>query len=191
MAETKPPATPPQANPQTKPAESEAERTKRQHEEEVARQKRLKEQDKSHKAGPKTGSLAYSPGARTGERVPAGDVRGDTFLSDDEISSLAGDIQAGEVGFVKLDEEGTPTGEVLREMPLDPDGSYARVIGSPQRKYDEIVTPSGAPVTRFMNPEPTLWDAGMLARNPITPEMLENKYKTPLGAPVVNQPVAV
>ncbi len=191
MADTKPPNTPPQANPQTKPAD-EADRIKRQREEEAARQKRQKEeQDKSHKAGPKSSALAYSPGARTGEKVPAGDVRGDTFLSDEEISSLAGDIQAGEVGFVKLDEEGTPTGEVLREMPLDPDGSYARVIGSPQRKYDEIVTPSGAPVTRFMNPEPTLWDAGMLARNPITPDMLENKYNTPLGAPVVNQPVAV
>jgi hypothetical protein len=187
MADTKPPA--PATQP--KPAESEAERVKRQHEEEAARRQRDKEKEGKHQAGPKTSSLAYSPGARTGERVPLGDVRGDTFLSDDEISSLAGDIQAGEVGFVKLDEEGTPTGAVLREMPLDPDGSYARVIGSPQRKYDEIVTPSGAPVTRFMNPEPTLWDAGMLARNPITPEMLENKYNTPLGAPVVNQPVAV
>jgi len=138
--------------------------------------------------------LAYSPSHQAGSvKVPAGDVRGDTFLTHDEIKSLAGDLAPGEIGWVKLDGEGTPSGAAVRDIIglQKPEEPYARVIGSPKVVADEIVTPSGAPVTKFMNPEPTLWDAGMLARNPIPPQPPEDKqYRHTVGAPVINQPVA-
>jgi hypothetical protein len=120
------------------------------------------------------------------------DPRGDTFLTHDEIHHLAGDIAPGELGFLKLDEEGHPTGTVIRDIrSVHDDSPKATVIASPQHKWDDIVTPSGAPVTKFMNPDPTLWDPGMLARNP-PPAPTEQDRKHPLvGGGVVNQPVTV
>lgn len=122
------------------------------------------------------------------------DPRGDTFLTHDEIHSLAGDIGPGELGILKLDEEGKPTGTVLRDKAIfearsKPEEPYATVIGTPTVKFDEIVTPSGAPISKFMNPDPALWDAGMIARNPIPPPS-EDSHPGPIGGGVVNQPVA-
>ena len=137
-------------------------------------------------------ALAYTPGMRTPTQT--GDDRGDTFLTDDEIKSIAGDLAPGEIGWVELDDNGTPQGAVKRELP-DPAGeSVARVVGSPTHKYDEVVTPAGAPLSKFMNPDPALWDAGMLARNPINQEE-QKKSDERVGrsgfAGVVNKPGTV
>jgi len=134
-------------------------------------------------------------GGASSDQIPLTDPRGDRFLTRDEIKELAGDTLPGEVGWLKLDENGTPVEPVTKDNPFqvaeEPE-KFARVIGAPQHQYDEIVTPSGAPVTKFMNPDPALWDEGMLARNPIPEETeQQKKFKAPLGAPVVNQPVTV
>ena len=186
------------------PQEQKAEQEKKAREEQAKKQqeeqKRQQEQQRNQQgrsAGSKPAGSVVSPGAAStysSAQAPLSvDPRGDRFLTADEIKNLAGDIQAGEVGWIRLDEEGSPVEPATAEYPFDEgatnDQTFARVVGAPMRKYDEIVTPSGAPVTRFMNPEPVLWDAGMLARNPI-PE--ENKPKRedkfPVGAPVINQP---
>lgn len=130
----------------------------------------------------------------SGQNKPASteDKRGDTFLTHDEIHSLAGDIKPGQLGFLKLDEEGKPSGSVVTELKDVYDESpKASVIANPQHVWDDIVTPSGAPVTKFMNPDPVLWDAGMLKRNPPPKDTDDRGLKTPAGGGVVNQPVRV
>ena len=87
------------------------------------------------------------------------------IFSADELHKMRGDLLPGEFGWVKLDEDGEPTGEVSREIP-ERGEVVARVVGV-LNTYDEVVTPSGAPLTRNMNPEPALWDDGMIARNPV------------------------
>ena len=132
-------------------------------------------------------ALAYTPGQSSKVGV---DDRGPTYLTWDEIHELAGDLGPGEIGWVRLDENGTPQGPAERELPPAEEGPVARVAGSPKVAYDDIVTPSGAPVTKFMNPDPQLWDKGMLARNPV-PEKTEKEkeYAVSAGTPVVPQPV--
>lgn len=121
------------------------------------------------------------------------DPRGDTFLTHDEIKSLAGDIKPGQLALLKLDDEGKPSGSIVRnilEARHNPDDFYTTVISPANIRPDEIVTPSGAPVSKFMNPDPVLWDAGMLARNPPPPP---SKDEGPplIGGGVINQPVRV
>ena len=111
-------------------------------------------------------------------------------MTRDEIKSLAGDIQRGELARVELDENGTPTGPAFRDVPKA-DQVVAPVYGTPTVILDELVTPSGAPITKQMNPEPVLWDAGMLARNP-PPEQDERRERyRQQGGGVINQPVLV
>lgn len=137
----------------------------------------------------KTGFATSTYNAQRGADPLAKDPRGDTFLTHDEIKSLAGDIERGELAHLKLDEEGKPTGTVFREIP-SPDDVTTTVIAPAYPKFDEIVTPSGAPVSKYMNPDPVLWDAGMLARNP-QPEQPGDMPSGPIGGGVVNQPVRV
>lgn len=112
-------------------------------------------------------------------------------LTRDEIHGLAGDIQPGELAHIKLDEEGNPTGSILRGI-VSGDDITAPVYGNPMVQFDDMVTPSGAPITKHMNPEPKLWDEGMLARNPPQePDERQKKFQPRTGAPVVNQPVTV
>ena len=91
-----------------------------------------------------------------------------SIFSADELHNMRGDLLPGEFGWVKLDEEGKPTGQVSREIP-ERGETVARVAGV-LHSYDEVVTPSGAPLTKHMNPEPALWDDGMIARNPVPEE---------------------
>jgi hypothetical protein len=111
-------------------------------------------------------------------------------MSFDEVKGLVGEVHRGELGHIELDEEGHPTGAAFRDIP-DPDSVTAAVYGTPTVQFDELVTPSGAPITKMMNPEPKLWDAGMMARNPI-PEMTDRQreFRT-IGGGVINQPVTV
>jgi hypothetical protein len=107
----------------------------------------------------------------------------------DEIGGLAGDIGRGELGHIHLDEKGTPHGSAFKEIP-GPDEIFADVYGNPAVVFDDIVTPTGAPITKRMNPSIPLWDAGMLARNP-PPEggRPGDMPKGPVGGGVRNTPV--
>jgi hypothetical protein len=109
--------------------------------------------------------------------------------SRDEIKQFVGDIFPGELAHIHLGEEGTPTGAAFKEIPR-PDEVTAPVYAAPQIIPDDLVTPSGAPITRHMNPDVAMWDAGMIARNP-PPEggRPGDRPKGPVGGGVVNQPV--
>ena len=109
--------------------------------------------------------------------------------SRDEIKGFVGDVFPGELAHIRLDEEGTPTGAAFKEIPA-PDDITAPVYAAPQVTPDDLVTPAGAPITRHMNPDVAMWDAGMLARNP-PPEggRPGDKPKGPIGGGVRNTPV--
>jgi hypothetical protein len=177
------------ANPTPEQTKAEQERKAQEQKQKAERER----QDRSRNAG---GSVV-SPGAASTyssaqNQPPMADPRGDRFLTRDEIKNLAGDINVGEIGWIKLDEEGKPVEPAKMDSPFlegKSDGTFARVVGAPTHKYDEIVTPSGAPVTRFMNPDPVLWDEGMLARNPIPEENKPKRGDRAIGG-VVNQPVS-
>lgn len=192
----------------TKKREEEARKRaeeQRQQQEQLRKEREKQQQDQQRQQkdqqarGRDAAGSVVSPGAAStyssaANQQPLADPRGDRFLTRDEIKNLAGDIGVGEVGWLKLDEEGQPVEPARMEYPFETgkaEETFARVVGAPTHKYDEIVTPSGAPVTRFMNPDPIMWDEGMLARNPI-PE--ENKPKREgrlaAGGGVVNQPVS-
>jgi hypothetical protein len=152
------------------------------------------EPPKSEAKAPQASST-YSAQGNRGQGDPLVDPRGDTFLKHDEIHALAGDIGPGELGLLKLDEEGHPQGTVIKgnrvfEARHNSDDFYTTVISPVVPKLDDIVTPSGAPITKFMNPDPVLWDAGMLARNPPPPPPKEGE-PTVYGGGVVNTPVRV
>jgi hypothetical protein len=164
-----------------------------------AEQKKLHEQNKSHthpasgtpsRGGAVVGGAMTTFDSATGTPLDSRGTAEERSFSHDEIHGLAGDVGRGELGHISLDEKGTPTGSAFREIP-GPDDIYADVYGNPAVVFDDIVTPSGAPITKYMNPAVALWDAGMLARNP-PPEGSRpgDTPKGPVGAPVINQPVA-
>jgi len=110
-------------------------------------------------------------------------------LTRDEIKGMVGDLAPGELAHLKLDEKGKPTGKVFREIPQK-DDITAPVLAPAQVIPDELVTPSGAPITKHMNPEPKMWDDGMLARNPPPDGGKPGQMpKGPIGGGVVNTPV--
>jgi len=161
------------------------EQLKREQHEQQQKQEAAKEQAKHTKqaaANQKHGVVSTYTGS-----AEKNDPRGETFLKHDEIKQLAGDIEPGELAHLRLDEEGHPTGTVFRDFPK-PDEVTATVFASPRAVFDDIVTPSGAPITKFMNPDPVLYDAGMLLRNP-PPEQPGDKPSGPIGGGVINQPV--
>ena len=90
-------------------------------------------------------------------------------LTKEEIKSIAGDLKHGELGFVELDDHGKPTGAAKREMP-EPGKSVARVVGHAPPKFDEALTPTGAPITAQMNPALDFYDPALVERNPIPKE---------------------
>jgi hypothetical protein len=98
-------------------------------------------------------------------------------------------LAPGEIAHLKLDDHGKPTGKAFREIPQKGDVT-APVMAPASVIPDELVTPTGAPITKHMNPEPKMWDDGMLARNP-PPEggRPGDKPKGPIGGGVVNTPV--
>ena len=158
---------------------------KKNQEQQQKNQETLKNQ---RSAGGSTGKVStYS--ATTGG-VVAGDPRGeDRRPSREEIEKIGGDLFPGELAWVKLDEEGTPQGPAIREIPKR-DEVVARVFASPRAAWEDVVTPSGAPITKYMNPDPQMWDAGMLERNPIPDDGGKTRDKRiPAGGGVINQPV--
>jgi len=110
-------------------------------------------------------------------------------LTRDEIKGLVGDLAPGEIAHLKLDDHGKPTGKAFREIPQKGDVT-APVMAPASVIPDELVTPTGAPITKHMNPEPKMWDDGMLARNPPAEGGRPgDKPKGPIGGGVVNTPV--
>jgi hypothetical protein len=183
MAE--PPKTTPQKPQQPNPTPHNPNQT---HEQQEAERKRREEEQKQAREA-KTAQATSTYNAAKGT-TSLEDPRGDRFLTHDEIKSLAGDIQPGELGFLKLDEEGKPTGTVITDVrDVYDETPKATVIANRIPVADEIVTPSGAPISKFMNPDTTLWDAGMLARNPPPKEDSDLKHRGPVGGGVINQPV--
>jgi len=167
-------------------AEKNRQELQKKNQEELKKQSQQTQNQRS--AGGSTGKVStYS--AQTGG-VVAGDPRGeDRGLTHDEIKSIAGDLLPGELAFVKLNEEGTPEGAAIRDIPKREE-VVARVYASPKAVLDDVVTPSGAPLTKYMNPDPQLWDAGMLERNPIPDDGGRTRDKRiPAGGGVINQPV--
>jgi len=152
--------------------------------------------DVKHDPKPAPKSGATVPGAvsthSASKSAPAPEFRQEDYaFTHDEIKGLVGDIQRGELAHIELNEEGTPTGHAFREIPHK-DQVVAPVAGTPMVQFDDLVTPSGAPLSKHMNPEVNLWDAGMLARNP--PQeggRPGDKPRGPIGGGVINQPVAV
>lgn len=99
---------------------------------------------------------------------PRDEVHSEPPLSFDEVKGLVGELKPGEFGWVKLSDEGEPTGAATKEPPAPGSGAYARVSApNYPKERDELTTPSGAPIMPHMNPNPDLWDAGLLERNPI------------------------
>lgn len=194
------------AEPTKTPVQQEAERKQREEEaKKHAEEQRKKDEAERQKNQQKPGQPGQSGadkraaggavvgGAMTTYGTPnpaAMETPKPVFLKHDEIKGLVGDIGPGEIGHIELDEEGNPTGAAFRDIP-GPDDVTAAVYGNPAVQFDDLVTPSGAPITKMMNPEPKLWDAGMLARNP-PPEPTERqrKFQHP-GGGVANQPVTV
>jgi hypothetical protein len=83
-----------------------------------------------------------------------------------EGQDLNGEVGHGEKGWIALDDLGSPTGVAMEELPAAGDWAHlAPVVGYFPQELDTLVTPSGAPITPFMNPMPDPRDPGMEARN--------------------------
>jgi hypothetical protein len=147
------------------------------------------EASKSQRTGSGGATVAGAVSTYSGQSIPAQPFDPKEHAFDfDEVKGFVGDIHRGELAHIELDEEGTPTGAAFRDIP-EGDQVTASVYGTPMVQFDELVTPSGAPITRHMNPEPKLWDAGMLARNPPVKQD-SSRPRGPVGGGVINQPVS-
>src|SRR5262245_48367680 len=67
-------------------------------------------------------------------------------ISVEEANSMKGELKHGELGWVSLDEEGNPSGPATKEMPAE--GPAARVMAHSPPSSAEMVTPTGAPITK-------------------------------------------
>jgi hypothetical protein len=77
---------------------------------------------------------------------------------------MSGELGHGEKGWVRLDEEGKPTGPATIDPP-EVGVVAAPVVGYFPEQADHLVTPSGAPITPNMQPLPDPRnDPGMEAR---------------------------
>jgi hypothetical protein len=151
------------------------------------REKQQAQQNQHRESKTQAGmSTTYSGGQG---KAPDIDWAKENAYSRDEIKGFVGDVFPGELAHISLDEQGTPTGAAFKEIPA-PDDITAPVYAAPQVIPDDLVTPAGAPITRHMNPDVAMWDAGMLARNP-PPEggRPGDKPKGPIGGGVRNTPV--
>lgn len=110
-----------------------------------------------------------------------------TPLDADEVKGMVGELKPGELGWVKLNDEGEPEGAATRDPPTD--GPAARVYATAPVIPLELTTPSGAPITEHMNPAagPPFLDAGLRERNPTdgTTKHPSNSERTgPDGKPI-------
>lgn len=111
------------------------------------------------------GTSASATAAELRAQADALDASAAATYSPDELKKFVGDLKPGEVGWVALDEHGEPSGAPTREPPEGKPA--ARIVHNVPNVVDEVTTPTGAPITKHMNPIPELWDEGMKQRNPI------------------------
>lgn len=76
-------------------------------------------------------------------------------LTRDEQQALLGELEPGESGWVPLDDKGRVTGPAQKGIP-PVDQPAARVIAPADTRPPLLATPSGAPVTKHMQPDPSL-----------------------------------
>jgi hypothetical protein len=99
------------------------------------------------------------------ENTPADTAKtGQKLKTESELKSLRGELDPGYQAFVPLDDKGNPSGPAEDWEPGKP---QAAVFAPPPHPSDELVTPSGAPITNQMNPNPDFGDVNLLERNPI------------------------
>lgn len=154
--------------------ESPADKAKREAEEkaEVARQRKLKEEEKAAKAFDGDAAEKLSDEASKDAEKTADDVSTDegepveqagpvmvevpepqknTPLTDEELSELVGELEPGDEGYLPLDAHGHIIGSAKKGKP--PQGEFgAAVRAIVQRQPLALATPSGAPITKMMNP---------------------------------------
>jgi len=100
--------------------------------------------------------VELQPGALP-ENPPAADTADqpnpNRELSAEELEELAGELTNAESGYLPLDKDGYITGPAKRGTPPE-DSFYAPVIcnDTGSRRDRGLTTPSGAPITRKMNP---------------------------------------
>lgn len=99
-----------------------------------------------------------------------------SVLTPEEAKAHKGDLKPGEMGWVKLDDEGKPTGAAVKELPKE-GGAFARVMVPATKPADELLTPTGAPIMKHMNPEPLFHDPALLLRNPLPDSDGDKKAK--------------
>lgn len=111
-----------------------------------------------------------------GNAAPDTAVSEEHVLSVDEQKAISVDekLGVGEVGFLPLDADGKPKGSVkIDKTPGEPEAAVVKPVA---RVYDEITTPSGAPLTTNMQPNPDHYDPGLAERNP-APKRMSDKEK--------------
>jgi hypothetical protein len=104
------------------------------------------------------------------ENMEANAATGQELLGDDELRSLRGELKHGEAGYVPLDDQGKPTGRAMPNRPEDGEQVVAPVYVPALHPSEELVTPSGAPITSKMNPDHSF-------RDPALAERLESNYR--------------
>lgn len=103
--------------------------------------------------------------------APAGTAdTGQENVPEDQLRSLRGELKPGEQGYIPLDDQGKPHGSALRDRPADGEQIVAPVWAPPPHPSEELVTPSGAPITTRMNPDHSF-------RDPALAERLESNYR--------------
>lgn len=77
------------------------------------------------------------------------------LLSVDEQEKFLGELKPGEAGYIPLNPDGTIAGPAKRGTPGEGELA-ARVMAVGTRRADVLVTPSGAPLTVRMQPDPMI-----------------------------------
>lgn len=73
-----------------------------------------------------------------------------SIIPDEELVALVGELLPGEMGFLPLDENGTPSGPATKVQTEDP-SVYVRA-GFTDQGESPLTTESGAPITDNMEP---------------------------------------
>ena len=105
----------------------------------------------------KTGVAVNTP---TGEA----DTHAELISVEKQQAMISEEVKVGSSGFIDLTDTGEPTGTIHAEK--TPGKPQAAVSVTGPKVYDEVTTPSGAPLTEIMNPNPDHYDPGFAQRNP-------------------------
>lgn len=88
------------------------------------------------------------------------------LLTIEEQTAIAEPHEQGDLLYIKISEDGEPTGEGLLDAPTD-GTPVARAMVVTPTEAPVVTTPTGAPLTNQMNPVTDLYDPALLERNPI------------------------